>query len=401
MVSKCRACGSELTDLFTLGTMAFTGRFPKPDEVIPSGELGLALCEHCGLVQLPHKFDPGELYREDYGYRSSLNSSMASHLSRKAFQLNSRYQPKSVLDIGSNDGTTLNAFLSNGVTRLVGVDPIASFLSDSYQPGISIVSDFFSAESLEERDFGTFDLCTSISMFYDLEEPVEFANTVYKALNPDGIWHLEQSYLPLMLRNQGFDTICHEHLEYYSLTSLRAILRTAGFEIIRCRQNGINGGSFELDAVKSSSVRARTIGPEVEFLLEQERRWDVHKVDTFQHFFERILLNREDLRNFLERARQKGPIAALGASTKGNVLIQFCGLEDFSDVVGEINPDKFGHVTPGSRIPIVTESEVLEGDFRTTLILPWHFRESFVTVTEGYRSRGGSVVFPLPYTEVI
>jgi len=142
MVSKCRACGSELTDLFTLGTMAFTGRFPKPDEVIPSGELGLALCEHCGLVQLPHKFDPGELYREDYGYRSSLNSSMASHLSRKAFQLNSRYQPKSVLDIGSNDGTTLNAFLSNGVTRLVGVDPIASFLSDSYQPGISIVSDF-------------------------------------------------------------------------------------------------------------------------------------------------------------------------------------------------------------------------------------------------------------------
>ena len=116
---------------------------------------------------------------------------------------------------------------------------------------------------------------------------------------------------------------------------------------------------------------------------------------------ERILLNREDLRNFLEHASQKGPIAALGASTKGNVLLQFCGLGDFIDAVGEINPDKFGHVTPGSHIPIVPESEVLEGDFRTVLILPWHFRESFVAVTEGYRSRGGSVVFPLPYTEVL
>ena len=399
--STCRSCDASLQPLFSLGDLAFTGRFPEPGQSVPRGELELGICELCQLVQLVKSFDSSELYREGYGYRSGINASMRSHLKSKASSLVERYNPSSVIDIGSNDGTTLNCFVELGVNRLAGVDPLATLLGQNYHPSITTIDSLFTRGVPEIDQSEPFDLCTTISMFYDLEDPVDFARLVSEILNADGVWHLEQSYLPSMLRSQGFDTICHEHIEYYSLTSLSRILEEAGFVVIRCRLNGVNGGSFEVDAVKRESDMAASVGEEVPFLLRQEQRLGIGSPETYFAFFDRVKSNLDDLRECLADLSSVGLIGALGASTKGNVLLQVGGLAEFISAVGEVNADKFGCVTPGTAIPIIPQDEVLNGDYHTVLILPWHFRETFLMGTEAYRSKGGRVIFPLPFVEVV
>jgi SAM-dependent methyltransferase len=412
-VKQCRICGnSSLVEVLDLGEQYLTGVFPsRKTPSLSSGPLQLVKCigsdprSFCGLVQLRYSFAPEEMYGDNYGYRSGLNPSMVDHLQRKveALQEFIPVGPEDfVLDIGSNDGTLLAQYSSGGPT-LLGIDPSASKLQRYYRPDIKLIVDFFSANVFLQNSGGQkAKIVTSIAMFYDLEDPQAFVNGIASVLADDGVWHLEQSYLPSMLRTNSYDTACHEHVEYYALRQLDWMVRRAGLRIIDVELNNINGGSFAVTIGKeSSSLRPNEAS--IEALTEDERVLALDTLEPFEAFWKRVLRQRDELLSFFSGVQQrKQLVIGYGASTKGNVLLQFCGITpDMLPCIGEINEDKFGCVTPGTWIPIVSESEARALNPVFFLVLPWHFRNSIVKREAGFLARGGKIVFPLPNLDVI
>jgi hypothetical protein len=405
-MEACRLCGSaELVGVLDLGEQAMTGVFPSsPDESVPKAPLSLVWCRSCTLLQLGESLDPGDLYGAGYGYRSGLNASMVDHLARLARGLESlvALSPGDVvLDIGSNDGTLLGCYTTEPLRR-IGIDPTAAKFAEHYPPGVVTAADFFSAATFRELSDAKARIITSVAMFYDLEDPVAFASDVRECLAPDGIWHFEQAYLPSMLRATAYDTVCHEHLEYYSLATVTRILEEAGLEVVEVGFNRINGGSFGVTAAHRSSGFARR-GALLDWLGTQEQRLGLDTEAPFRTFAERVSQHREDLVQLLRALRQDGAsIMGYGASTKGNVLLQYCGFTSTDiEAIGEVNPEKFGHVTPGSLIPIISEREMWERRPDYLLVLPWHFRETVIAREEAYLRSGGRLVFPLPEIEIL
>jgi SAM-dependent methyltransferase len=404
-IKACRFCKStNLLETLDLGRQALTGVFPKSkSEPIGTGPLTLLWCGDCTLLQLAHSCDPSEMYGDNYGYRSGLNKSMIEHLQRKTHGLETIADLKpgdTVLDIGSNDGTLLASYRTPGI-RLVGIDPTAEKFRRYYPAGAIVVPNFFSAAAFHNAAGAKAKIITSVSMFYDLEDPLAFVEQVAESLAPDGLWHFEQSYMPSMLRTTSYDTVCHEHLEYYSLGVVKRMLDRAGFEIADVGFNRINGGSFAVTACKASAKHRRR--PElVQWLLRQEERIGLHTPKPHREFESRVYQHREDFRELLRTLRRGGAtIMGQGASTKGNVLLQFCGIgPDEIQAIGEVNPDKFGCVTPGSNIPIVPEAEVRAAKPDYVVVLPWHFRDGIIEREADFLRSGGRLIFPLPEIEV-
>jgi hypothetical protein len=406
-INKCRISkSSHLINVLSLGTQALTGVFPtSPAENVPTGPLDLVLCPDSGLVQLKQTFCPSEMYGKNYGYRSGLNKSMVNHLTSKIEHLESLVVLKDndlVLDIGSNDGTTLRAYSNKKIQR-VGIDPSAEKLKIYYDQGANLVVDFFSAECFYSKGFKKAKVVTSISMFYDLDDPIKFAQDVESVLTDDGIWHLEQSYLPAMLRNNSYDTICHEHLEYYSLHAIQYILNAAGLKAIDVATNNVNGGSFEITACKSGNKDRHANEAVIQWMLNQERKMNLLNPEPYRAFEARVFKHRENLRQLINCLNESGKkVLGYGASTKGNVLLQFCGLTS-SDIhaIAEVNYEKFGCYTPGTSIPIVSEKDALEMKPDFFLVMPWHFRENILTREAAYRKNGGKFIFPFPEIEIV
>jgi hypothetical protein len=246
-------------------------------------------------------------------------------------------------------------------------------------------------------------IVTSIAMFYDLESPLDFARQIASILAKDGIWHFEQSYMPSMLRMNSYDTICHEHLEYYSLGVVRKIVEAAGLELVDVEMNAVNGGSFAVTAAHRGNKRVRSNPAVVNWLLEQEDRMGLGTPRPYREFEERVFRHRDDLVRLIRALNADGKkILGYGASTKGNVTLQFCNLTA-SDIpaIAEVNPDKFGCVTPGSRIPIVSETEARAMKPDYFLVLPWHFKEGILRREKEFRGQGGKFIFPFPEIEII
>lgn len=405
-LERCRICGStDLVVVLDLGEQFLTGVFPHSrDTSITAGPMQLVKCNDaagCGLLQLGHSYDLAEMYGDNYGYRSGLNASMVSHLHGKVRRILERVPLADgdlVLDIGSNDSTTLQAYPSDGVT-LVGMDPSAGKFRAYYPPHIALIEDFFSARQFAERFPGRkARIVTSFAMFYDLEEPIEFMRQVHEVLADDGIWVFEQSYMPTMLEANAYDTVCHEHLEFYALRQIQWMAERVGFHILDVEFNDTNGGSFSVTVAKAPVPRP--LEPAVQRILEQEREQGLSTLAPFERFAERVTASRKELQAFVREARASGKsVAALGASTKGNVLLQYCGFTE-ADIfsVGEVNEDKFGALTPGTWLPIVSEQALLEMMPDYLLVLPWHFRKFFVA---NERYAGMQLVFPLPKLEVV
>lgn len=275
-IARCRASGSQnLISVLNLGVQSLTGVFPRTaDTPVTAGPLELVWCPDSGLLQLNHSYDPNEMYGENYGYRSGLNQSMVRHLQAKVRRLEAYAELKAsdvVLDIGSNDATTLKAYQAAGIER-IGIDPTGAKFREYYPADIQLVPDFFSQTNFERASSKRARIITSIAMFYDLEDPTEFARQIAAVLADDGIWHFEQSYMPSMLRTNSYDTICHEHLEYYSLTALVGILKAAGLRLLDVQMNAVNGGSFAVTAAKPAS-RFQANSAMVNWLIEQESAW--------------------------------------------------------------------------------------------------------------------------------
>jgi NDP-4-keto-2,6-dideoxyhexose 3-C-methyltransferase len=402
----CRACGSdELSLVIDLGVQALTGLFPSASsEVVPEAPLQLVRCMgECGLVQLRHSCDATTMYGAAYGYRSSLNRSMVRHLQHRIDSVQTHVTLGAgdlVVDIGSNDGTLLKGYPDCGLKK-IGIDPTAARFREFYGDDVTIVPEFFSADAVRSVAEGQLaKVVTSIAMFYDLDQPLEFMKQIHQILEPEGVWIFEQSYLPLMLSQTAYDTICHEHLTYYGLRQIKWLTDQAGFKIVDIEFNDINGGSFCMTVAKqdsnhpeASELIAKTLAEEAESASEA----------AFDAFCERVLQSRSGLREFFATQRAAGKLVlGYGASTKGNVVLQYCDIstEDLPSIA-EVNESKFGCFTPRTRIPIESEADAKARGPAFLFVLPWHFRKTIVEREAEYLASGGKLVFPLPTLEIV
>lgn len=406
-ISSCRICGnSNLEIVLDLGEQMLTGVFPSiiDPQIATKGPLILVKCFNnqfsCGLLQLGHSYSKEEMYGKNYGYRSGLNKSMVKHLHSKVDRITSMIKLEAddlVIDIGSNDGTTLAAYSHD--LNLVGIDPTGLKYCKYYLNHIKLIPDFFSSQLIESSfPLKKAKVITSFSMFYDLEDPINFMREIYRILDENGIWVFEQSYLPMMIETNSFDTVCHEHLEFYCLKQIQYMAKKIGFLIIDVEFNNINGGSFSVTMKKNT--KNQEILPKIKSILQKEIDLGYDSLLPYILFKNRIKSAKEDLLNFIRTAKEKGKfVAGLGASTKGNVLLQYCKLNK-NDIpfIGEVNTEKFGCYTPGSWIPIISESELLKMNPDYLIVFPWHFRNFFVN---NDKFKEISLVFPLPNLEIV
>ena len=409
-IERCRVCGSDdFADVIDLGPQYIASLFPtgplEPglDQRFPLHVVRCSASDGCGLVQLRHTVAPGTLY-DHYGYRSGTNEMMRANLAGIVHDVDRFISLKSgdvVLDIGCNDGTLLNSYQTPGIER-IGIDP-----SDAVKAidtsDISVVNDFFNKD--------TFDLAcpgrrarvvTSIAMFYDLHEPVAFVKDVAEILADDGVWVMELSYLPAMLSANAFDTICHEHLQYYSFAVLEKLLESQSLEVRRAELNDVNGGSIRLTITHQGGRTEQ----EEELLGELRREEESLELWTdapYARFRSACEATKKELTTLIRGIRAAGErVYVYGASTKGNTLLQFCGLDStVIDKAADRNPDKWGTKTIGTNIPIVSEDEARNDAPEYLLALPWHFFESFVRREAAFLESGGKFIFPLPEVRVV
>ena len=409
----CRVCGTTaLTKVIDLGEQYLQGSFVKPGKEIPPLRkipCTLVRCDvtrdekACGLLQIAHSVPPEILYSA-YWYRSGTNNTMRNHLRgivEEALDITGRKEVAAVLDIGCNDGTLLNYYPTS--YEKFGIDPsdVAKEVKQA-----NVVQDIFPSNKLE-RLIGEkkIDIVTSIAMFYDLEDPVGFARSVKQYLAWDGIWIFEMSYMPKMLEMNSYDTICHEHLEYYSLAVLEYIMKQAGLKIVKISFNDINGGSIRCIATHiENDLYDR---PEYQSLIHETRQKEFDlELDTdkpYTRFQERINFHKEKLYNLLKRLKEEGKrIHIYGASTKGNTILQWCNIDHrIIDYAAERNPDKYGAKTLGTDIPIISEEESRAMNPDYYLVLPWHFKEEFLAREKEMVEKGTGFIFPLPEVYVV
>jgi cyclopropane fatty-acyl-phospholipid synthase-like methyltransferase len=407
-IDHCRICKSNhLTAILDLGMQSLTGIFPpatKPE--IESGPLKLIKCDECHLVQLEHNFDLSKLYGENYGYRSGLNQSMVDHLREKVSKILKLVEIEKgdiVLDIGANDGTTLGSY-PDRTLRFVGMDPTGAKFKKYYKSDIELIPDFFSAKAFTQH-LGAgkkAKIITSIAMFYDLEDPIDFAKQIASVLDTDGVWVFEQSYLPLMVEALAYDTICHEHLEYYGLYQIQKIVDSAGLRLVDVEFNKTNGGSFSV-TVSHKNGALKSNDTVIGAALKEEVAHGYQSLELYKKFELDTQNHREKLTQKIHDLKSQGArIHGYGASTKGNVILQYCGFTTADlEVVAEVNEEKFGRVTPGTRIPITSEAKSKAMNPSHYLVLPWHFRQGIVNRERSYTEQGGKLIFPLPQIEVI
>lgn len=410
--TTCRVCNSALEPILDLGEHHVSD-FPKPnDPPAPKAPLELVLCRRCRLLQLKHTVNPDEMYR-NYWYKSGTNQTMRialADIANKAETLIGLNPGDAVLDIGCNDGTLLASYKSGGVIK-IGIDPSdVAELSRGIADKLAI--NYFTYETYASlMGSQRAKLITSIAMFYDLDDPNKFVSDIKKSLDPNGLWIIQMSYLPLMLKTNEFGNICHEHLEYYSLQSLEYLLHLHDFEIVDVELNDINGGSLRAyirnhDAMPDQFGDAtyRTLAKDrVSKMREDEIRLglgDIAAYDEFAHRVERI---KNDTVGFIKEQVAKGKrVYVYGASTKGNTVLQYFGL-DHTLISGasERNPDKWGRVTVGSNIPIVSEADARAARPDYFLVLPWHFLEEFMAREHDYLYNGGRFIVPFPYFTLV
>ena len=407
----CRICASKaLTPVLSLGDQYIAGAFADPKGTPPVQRripLDLVRCDPsvdqnaCGLVQLRHSVPPNILYRS-YWYRSGINQTMRDNLAGIAHQAEAavELQPGDlVIDIGCNDGTLLKSYKSPGL-RLLGFDPATNIIEYARAQGIPVLNDFFSAANLrtvyaDEKP----KVITSIAMFYDLENPHSFVQDIKSILHERGIWILELSYLPTMLEMNSFDTICHEHLEYYGLAPMERLLAEHDLQVIDVNLNDMNGGSFRVVAGHAGKVRPTDEGrARVQDLRLKEFELALDSDAPFAVFRDKIQKIKKDLQAFLKKAKKEGKLVhGYGASTKGNTILQYCDVTpDLVPAVADRNKDKWGSQTIGTNIPIISEEESRKQKPAYYLVLPWHFITEMKKREGEFLKRGGKFVLPMP-----
>lgn len=395
----CRISNGELIDVLDLGNLPFSS-FPAKDDPRPEPlPLKLCLSLESGLVQLRHTVDPDAMYNQ-YWYMSGVNQSMkdALHSIVKQALARTRQPLKEgdiVVDIASNDGTLLS-FYPNHLYR-IGIDPAKNI--KPAQANLHI-NDYFSSRVYREKmGDQKAKIVTSIAMFYDLEDPIRFAKDINEILCDDGLWIIELSYLPTMLKLNSFDTICSEHLEYYSLQSIEYILEQSGFEAEDVELNDVNGGSFRLYIRKKGHAKPTAAIDEMRL---SEKQMKLSDIETYHCFARRVEENKRIIIDFLHEQKRLGKkVIGYGASTKGNTIMAYYGIgPDLVPYVAERNPIKYGRTTV-TGIPIISEEDARSMNPDYFLTFPYHFMKEFLTRETAFIEKGGKFVSPIPTLTII
>ncbi len=387
--TSCRICDGKLVVMFDMGNI-YPSDFPLSGNELVKLPLTLTACNKCGLIQLNHTVDSDRMYRQYY-YQSRLNSSMVEALKDIRCSVAKKVnldRGDVVVDIGANDGTLLSMFHD---MYTIGFDPalnlrkLGESLCDVY------INDYFSAD-LYPCDKKA-KIITSIAMFYDLDDPHSFVRDVTRILDKDGTWVIQMTDLVSMMKANAFDNICFEHLEYYSLSILQGLLEQYNLQVFDVEYNNVNGGSIRVYVCFCGTTLVKNA---VSDALIKEREY--LGADSLAMFRGRVERAKEILMSFIRTEYEKGKrLCVLGASTKGNTLLQYYGLDNsIIEHAAEINPEKFGRRTVGTNIPIIPEEQVIESQPDYFIVLPWHFISSFLKTKKKYLLRGGRLIVPLP-----
>ena len=405
-----RITDTEMVELFSLGDM-YMSDFVEDGVDGTKVPLTLMLDQKSGLVQLKHTAPFDDMYR-NYWYRSGMNKTMTEELrgiAHKALSLVKCNVGDIVLDIGCNDGTLLG-FYPNHLSR-VGFDPAENLREHSINYANLIVTGYFTAPTYFSHLTKRAKIITTIAMFYDLEDPHEFVEDIADTLDKEGLWIVQMSYMPLMLKQHALDNLVHEHLEYYSLSAFKYLIKSHNLRVVDVELNDINGGSFRVyvrrkdssDELFASAPYRDVAKFRINSLLEYERTLNLRYPGTYVKWFKELLIIKDQTVGFIKEEKSNGKtIYGYGASTKGNTLLQFYGLDStLITAIAERNPDKYGKRTVGTNIPIVSEDEMRKAKPDYLLVLPWHFISEFKNREREYLAGGGKFIVPLPKFEVI
>ena len=401
----CRNCKKKkFKKIFKLGSQPISSIFLKNIKKIKNFSLDLYICKNCQLIQLDKIPNLKEMYGKHYGYKTSISNLMINHLKKKFKNFKKKKifkNNKNILDIGSNDGTFLNFFAKEKKNyKLFGIDPSASAFKNHYNSKIKVLNKFFEDKTVSnifEKNKLKFSLITSFAMFYDVEDPNKFCKNIYKILEKDGVWSLEFSYFPLLLKNLTYDQICHEHCVYYTLSSFRNIAEKNKLKVIDFFINEINGGSIEVICTKQeSNLNIKKL--KIKKLINSEKKINAKSFEKFQS---RVKQNKINLINFIKK-NKKSNIIGYGASTKGNVILNYCGINNkVLRYVCDANPSKYNKFTPGSLIKIISKNEMRLMKPKFLLVFIWSFRREVITQEKNFLKDGGNLVFPLPKLHIV
>ena len=402
---NCRICGEDnLLDVISLGEQFITSRFPTyGDFSTPKTPITLCMCKNCGLIQLRETTNSSELYEHEYGYRSGISNTMRDHLKQYQEEILSKIKLENgdvIVDIGSNDSTMLQYYSSN--LRRIGVDPTGKQFQQYYGE-VELLSNYFNYENFL-NNFGDVKckIVSSISMFYDLPDPVQFAKDIYSILEDNGIWTCEQSYLLTMLNLNSIDTICHEHLEYYALHQIKYIADKANFKIIDVVFNDCNGGSFRIYFAKRESTIYKENTELINKILINELEIGIMNEQLYIDFMKNCDIQVKYLKEFIETVNKNNKkVYIYGASTKGNCLLQYAKLnETHIKYAVERNPKKIGKMTI-TGTEIISEETMRDNPPDYLLVLPWHFRNEIIVREKSFLDAGGQFIFPFPHFEIV
>lgn len=395
--TSCRACNfNELVEVLDLGPQCLSD-FRADRSLPPKFPLTLMLCTNCSLVQLSHTVPRENMYHEGYGYRSGVNEQIRNNLEMLVnLAVNNIDEVKSWLDIACNDGTLLSMIPKN-IYR-VGVDPVKKFKAESKQHADLIIDDYFPTKDLSDQL--KFDVITSISMFYDLDDPNQFISMISKYLAPGGIWIVQQNYILSMLKNTSFDNVCHEHIGYYSLTAMKHLIDSHNLEIIRVFEDDINGGSI---ITIISHQGTKQIDASVKHLLSAEKEFGISNSNSYKDFERNVSKISIELLNLITQLRKEDKsIYIYGASTRGSVIWQKVGLDTkLIDFAVERQQEKIGKFFSAISVPIISEYDMRKNPPDYLLIGPWFLRESFIEREKEFLKNGGKMIIPLPEIKII
>lgn len=406
-ILKCRSCNSRyLNSFFDFGKMSLSTEFPiindKGYKKIP---MHLISCRKCKLMQLKHNYELTKLYNSKYGYKSGINLTMINHLSGIVKDINRKINISKndvVLDIASNDGTLLSNY-NRGVIK-IGIDPILNKYKSQYPKDTKTASTFFSKKKFYELSGNKkAKAITSIAVFYDIQEPKKFVSDIKSILSEDGIWVIEQSYFPALYKNNAYDSLCHEHLTYFAFKQMKEILKIFELEVFDITFNYMNGGSIRYFIKHSDNKKIKLNLHNIKKVLNEEKKFYINYDAKLKKFKKIILLSKTKLIKLVKKIlKQKKSIHIYGASTKGNIILQFCKFSKKEiPFAAERNEEKFGRKTPGTGIPIISEevSRKMKPDYY--LVMPWHFKSEILKREKIYIKSGGRLIFPLPKIEII
>ncbi len=406
---SCRVCNHEpLEPIISLGMQSLINFIDKDSKKNYVAPLDLVLCDKnkggCGLLQLKHTV-PGDLLYRKFWYKSGVNQTMRDALAEIVEKVEKLVKLQSndiVVDIGSNDSTLLRSYTVKNLV-LVGFEPATNLLEEAKKGTTKIINDFFNHQNFSEV-FGErkAKVVTSISMFYDLEEPNEFIKDVVKLLDKDGVFIIQMNYLKSMLENNAFDNIVHEHLEYYSLKSLEFLLEKHNLVVFDLELNEINGGSLRT-YIKHKNCEKFPISDRVLEIRKQEEKMVLDESNVYLKFAERINNIKEETYNFIKNQVVDGKkVYVYGASTRGSTLLQFFNLDHkLIESAADRNPSKWGKQIVGTGIPIISEEQARKENPNFFLVLPWYFIREFKIREKDYFEKGGKFIVPLPNFNII